>query len=180
MVPKSEINPIEIGRSFGRNFETVTGGFVTPTVVSDGLISGCVYRSDGAKVALSERFGSWLGDLFRSHNPELIERPPCTPLPGKGVYLGAFMSVHYGHFITETLSTFWIFEKIPATEFDYFLFSPFVFGGKIPDYALECFRAFGIDPEKVILMGDHAISCGELVVPERLLRLNHSADASLR
>ena len=180
MVPKSEINPIESGRSFGRNFETVSGGFVTPTVVSDGLISGCVYRSDGAKVALSERFGGWLGDLFRSHNPELIERPSCTALPGKGVYLGAFMSVHYGHFITETLSTFWIFEKFPAAEFNYFLLSPFVFGSKIPDYALKCFRAFGIDPEKVVLMSDHAMSCEELVVPERLLRLNHSADASLR
>lgn len=180
IVPKSVINSIESGRSFGRKFETVTGGFVTPTVVSDGLISGCVYQGDGVKVALSERFGGWLGDLFRSNNPETKERPPCTPLPGKGVYLGAFMSVHYGHFITETLSTFWVFEKLPATEFDYFLFSSFVFGGKIPDYALKCFSAFGIDPEKVVLMGDQAVAFDELVVPERLLRLNHSADPALR
>lgn len=180
MVPRSEINSIESGRSFGRKFETVTGGFVTPTVVSDGLIAGCVYQNDGTKVDLSERFGGWMGDLFQSHNPKRIERPLCTSLPGKGVYLGAFMSVHYGHFITETLSTFWIFEEIPAAEFDYFLISPFVFGSKIPDYALRCFRAFGIDPTKVVLMGEQAIAFDELVVPERLLRLNHSADPSLR
>ena len=180
MVPKSEINSIESGRSFSRKFETVTGGFVTPTVIDDGLIAGCVYQNDGTKVDLSERFGGWMGDLFRSHNSKFIERPPCTSLPGKGVYLGAFMSVHYGHFITETLATFWIFEEIQATEFDYFLISPFVFGSKIPDYALRCFRAFGIDPTKVVLMGEQAIAFDELVVPERLLRLNHSADPSLR
>ena len=76
MVPKPEINSIESGKSFGRKFETVTGGFVTPTVVSDGLIAGCVYQNDGTKVDLSERFGGWMGDLFRSYNSKFIERPP--------------------------------------------------------------------------------------------------------
>lgn len=165
--------------SFDRTFETLSGGFVTPTRVDGGKISGCVYRSDGTKVDLSERFGGWKGDLFRSDNPELLERPACVERPGRGLYLGALMAAHYGHFITEGLSTFWIFETLPAREFDYFLFSPFVFGPKIPDYAKHCMRVFGIGPEKVVIIGEESMGFEELVVPERLFRLNHSADPAL-
>lgn len=165
---------------FQKTFEKVLNGFVTPTVVGDGEISGCVYRSDGSKVALSERFGGWNGDIFRSVNPDRLDSPHCIARPGKGIYLGPFMAGHYGHFITEGLSTFWIFEQIPAEEFDYFLFSPFVFGAAMPEYAVQCLRAFGIDPLKVVFMGDKPLSFEEIVVPERLFRLNHSADPSLR
>jgi Glycosyltransferase 61 len=164
---------------FQKSFERVSNGFVTPTLVGDGKISGCVYRADRSKVALSERFGGWKGDLFQSNNPEVLERPPCLERPGRGLYLGALMAAHYGHFITEGLSTFWIFETLRAGEFDYFLFSPFVFGCKIPEYAKQCMRVFGIDSEKIVIIGDEAIGFEELVVPERLFRLNHSADPAL-
>ena len=173
-------HPVAEPTGFKRIFERVTNGFLTPTVVGDGKISGCVYRADGSKIELSERFGGWNGDLIRSDNPDRLERPNCIELPGKGIYLGPLMAAHYGHFITEGLSTFWIFEQIPAEEFDYFLFSPFVFGTYIPEYALQCLRAFGIDSGKVVIVGDDAFSLEEIVVPERLFRLNHSADPSLR
>ena len=165
---------------FQRTFEVLSGGFVTPTVIDDGKISGCVYRADGSKVVLSERFGGWKGDLFRSDNPDLVKHPDCPKRPGKGLYLGSLMAGHYGHFITEGLSTFWIFEEIPAGEFDYFLFNPFVFGTKIPSYALKCFEVFGIDPANVVIMGADPLAFEELVVPERLLRLNHSAAPCLK
>lgn len=165
---------------FDRFFEHVFEGFVTPTVISDGKISGCVYRPDGSKVGLSERFGGWKGDLFPSDNPELLERPSSfVRRSGKGLYLGSLMAAHYGHFITEGLSTFWIFETHPAEEFDYFLFSPFVFGTDVPEYALQCMRAFGVDSEKIVIMGEQAMVFEDLVVPERLLRLNHTVDSSL-
>lgn len=99
--------------------------------------------------------------------------------PGRGLYLGSLMAAHYGHFITEGLSTFWIFETLPAEEFDYILFSPFVFGTQFPQYALQCLRAFGIDPDKIVIMGEDAMAFEDLVVPERLFRLNHSADPAL-
>jgi Glycosyltransferase 61 len=169
------VNPI----GFQKSFERVCNGFVIPTMVGEGKISGCVYRADGSKVALSERFGGWKGDLFRSDNPDVLERPGCIERLGKGLYLGSLMAAHYGHFITEGLSTFWIFEKFPAEQFDYFLFSPFVFGSKIPGYALQCMHAFGIDPEKIVIMGEEAMGFEELVIPERLFRLNHSADPAL-
>jgi hypothetical protein len=130
-------------------------------------------------VELSERFGGWKGDLFRSDNPDALERPACRERKGKGLYLGPLMAAHYGHFITEGLSTFWIFETLSAEEFDYFLFSPFVFGSRFPGYALQCMRAFGIDPDKVVIMGGNAMSFEDLVVPERLFRLNHSVDPAL-
>lgn len=168
-------DPIE----FQKTFERVCNGFVTPTMVGKGKISGCVYRADGSKVGLSERFGGWNGDLFRSDNPDALERPACRERSGKGLYLGSLMSAHYGHFITEGLSTFWIFETIPAAAFDYFLFSPFVFGTKFPGYALQCMRAFGIDPDRIVIMGKEAMAFEDLVVPERLFRLNHSADPAL-
>lgn len=168
-------DPIE----FETTFERVCNGFVTPTLVREGKISGCVYRADGSKVALSERFGGWKGDLFRSDNPDTLERPACMVRPGKGLYLGSLMAAHYGHFITEGLSTFWIFEMHPADEFDYFLFSPFVFGTEFPEYARQCMHTFGIDPDKIVIMREEAMAFEDLVVPERLFRLNHSADPAL-
>jgi hypothetical protein len=164
---------------FEKTFERVYSGFVTPTVIGEGKISGCVYRTDGTKVALSERLGGWKGDLFRSCNPDALERPACMERSGRGLYLGSLMASHYGHFITEGLSTFWIFEKLPAEEFDYFLFSPFVFGTEFPEYALQCMRAFGIDPDNIVIMGEEAMAFEDLVIPERLFRLNHSADPAL-
>ena len=177
---QSMSHPAADPTGFQRAFETLSDGFVTPTVVGEGQISGCVYRNDGSKVKLSERFGGWNGDIFKSVNPDRLDRPHCIERSGKGIYLGPFMAGHYGHFITEGLSTFWIFEQKPAEQFDYFLFSPFVFGTDIPEYALQCLRAFGIDPRKIVIMGDDALSFEEIIVPERLFRLNHSADPSLR
>lgn len=121
-----------------------------------------------------------MGDLFRSDNPDQLDRPNCIERSGKGIYLGPLMAGHYGHFITEGLSTFWIFEQISVEQFDYFLFSPFVFGTHIPEYALECLQAFGIDSRNVVIVGEDAISFEEMVIPERLFCLNHSADPTLR
>jgi capsular polysaccharide biosynthesis protein len=110
-----------------------------------------------------------------------MPRPEITrTLPGRGLYLGNYMGGHYGHFITETLSTFWIFEKEQADAFDYVLFHPFVFGDSIPDYVKFCFERFGISEDKVVFAGDEVLAFEELVVPERLFRLNHSSDPRLR
>lgn len=175
----SRLRPESDPVGFDRTFERVLHGFVTPTLIGDGWISGCVYRGDGTKVSRSERFGGWKGDLFRSDNPDRLERPAFVERKGRGVYLGALMAGHYGHFIAEGLSTFWIFEMLPADEFDYFLFSPFVFGPSFPEYALQCIRVFDIDPHKIVIMSEEAMVFEELVVPERLFRLNHSADPAM-
>lgn len=169
--------------TFQKISETVRDGFATPYHLSGvpGALSGCLYRADGAKVGLSERFGGYAGDHIDTDNPDLMARPAASEkLAGRGLYLGHYMGGHYGHFITETLSTFWIFEDQRADAFDYVLFHPFVFGTAIPDYASFCFERFGIREDKVVFAGAEPLSFEEIVVPERLFRLNHSSDARLR
>lgn len=173
---------VDLGH-YCRKVETIENGFVTPFRISASpeRISGCVYGSDGLKVAISERAGGILGDRILSANPAAAPRPASARrLKGRGVYLGQFMSRHFGHFMYETLSTFWIFEQTPAREFDYFLFHPLTFGSAIVDLNRFCFERFGIDPAKVIVVADEPLLVDHLVVPERLAQLNHSADPSLR
>lgn len=168
---------------FSRSFEIVKGALVTPTHISGvpGDLSGCVYRADGSRVALSERFGGHHGDLMRTRNPERATvRTSPRAIAGRGLYLGHFMGGHYGHFVTETLSTFWIFAGLDMASFDYVLFHPFVFGSARPEYTHHCLARFGIAPEQVRLVPDEVLCCERLTVPERLLRLNHSVDPGLR
>ncbi len=170
-------------RTFQRVFETVRAGFATPHHLSGipGELTGCIYRADGAKVALSERFGGYAGDHVESRNPDVLAHPQgARKLPGRGLYLGHYMGGHYGHFITETLSTFWIFEEEPAEAFDYVLFHPFIFEHVVPDHVRFCFQQFGIREDQVIFVSDEALAFEELVIPERLFRLNHSSDPHLR
>jgi hypothetical protein len=168
---------------FQKSAEIVRGGVATAHRLQGlpGKLSGCIYRSDLTKVHLSERFGGFMGDYVESDNPEVLpERPQARKLVGRGLYLGHYMGGHYGHFITETLSTFWAFEDHAAADFDYFLFHPFVFGERIAPFVAFCFRQFGIKPDKIVFVGSEPLSFDELLVPERLFRLNHSADPRLR
>jgi len=168
---------------FQKSVETVRGGWATAHRLQGlpGKLSGCIYRSDLTKVHLSERFGGFMGDHVESDNSERLDAAPKSrKLDGRGLYLGHYMGGHYGHFITETLSTFWILEEQPAERFDYVLFHPFVFGTNIPGYAEFCLRRFGIDADKVVFVGDEPLVFDEMVVPERLFRLNHSADPRVR
>jgi hypothetical protein len=168
--------------AFDRAMERVRDGVATAHGITGvpGRISGCLYRSDGTKVALSERHGGHQGDMLVSQNAKRIERPgDIRVLPGRGLYLGHLMG-QYGHFITETLSTFWCFESLEARNIDYVLFHPFVFGAGLSDYARFCLRRFGISPEQVRIVGDVPLGFEEMLVPERLLKLNHSADPRLR
>ncbi len=169
--------------AFAQAIEVVRDGFITPHHLTSlpGKISGCVYRSDGSKVTMSERFGGFWGDLAQTVNPDRIDvSVSARALKGRGLYLGHFMGGHYGHFITEGLSTFWVFADHPASGFDYFVFHPFAFGVAVPAYARFCLEHFGVASEKIVFVGEERISVSELVVPERLFRLNHSADARSR
>jgi hypothetical protein len=169
--------------TFQKISETVRDGFATPHRLSGvpGTLSGCIYRADGTKVRLSERFGGYAGDHVATQNRDVTPRPERTEkLSGRGLYLGHYMGGHYGHFITETLSTFWIFEEEPADAFDYVLFHPFIFGDSVPDYVKYCFDRFGIREDKVVFARSETLAFDEMVVPERLFRLNHSSDPRLR
>jgi hypothetical protein len=169
--------------SFQRRVEVVERGFASPNQLTGlpGKLSGCLYRPDGSKVSLSERFGGYFGDWVVSDNPEHLEPPRAARrLSGRGLYLGHFMGGHYGHFITEGLSSFWIFESEPADAFDYLMFHPFTFGVGQPDYVKLVLDRFGLSDKPIMIVGEEPIAFEEVVVPERLFRLNHSADPHLR
>lgn len=168
---------------YQQKIEVICDGFISPFGLTGipGKISGCVYRADGSKVDLSERMGGHAGDKITTDNPETLGRPNrFDTLKGRGLYLGHFMAGHFGHFFFENLSTFWIFEDQKADEFDYFVFHPFAFGTSSSDFAEYAFKAFGIDRERIVLVGSTALVFEELVVPERLARINHSSDPRLR
>jgi hypothetical protein len=168
--------------AFTRSAEVVSGGFATPHRLTTlpGSLSGCIYRSDGSKVALSERFGGYMGDYVTSDNLDRVSRPPgAVKLRGRGLYLGHWMAGHYGHFVTEGLSAFWIFEQQPARNFDFFLFHPFVFGDGRPDYVRFSLGCFDIPESRIVVVGSSPVVFEELIVPERLVRLNHSGDRRL-
>jgi capsular polysaccharide biosynthesis protein len=168
-------------RAYSRVYEVVRDGFVTPGRIENCVLGGCVYRGDGSKVDLSERFSGHRGDFAVNDNPDRVDAPSgARRLPGRGVYLGHQMAGHYGHFVFESLAMCWIFDELRAEEFDYFLVHPFFFGSRVADYALYAFKRLGIDPGKIVLVGDAPLAFDELVVPERLSRLNHSSDPSLR
>lgn len=166
--------------------DTVRHGFVTPHAVTIGRdgrmeLAGCVFDASGIKSRRSERYSGHEGDRVRTTNPDRIEPPAdARRVPGRGVYLGHLMGGYYGHFITETLSTFWIFDEHPATDFDYYLFHPFTSGRETADFVRYCLERFGLDRERIVFADAGPLEVDELVVPERLLRLNHSADARLR
>lgn len=174
-----------MGQVFGRDVAVLRDGFATPFRIDDRTtIRGCLYSADGARLALSQRhFGP--GFRFRPGDPDTIDPATVASAPrldGRTLYLGHYMP-HYGHFLTETLSTFWILETRPAAAFDRVAFHPCFFG-RLSGYARQCLAAFGIAPEAVVLLDAEGtggpVRFEEVVVPERLFRLWDSADPLLR
>ena len=164
---------------FTRTYEVVEGGFVTPTTISGvpGSVGGCVYRNDGTKVAASERLGGHSGDWMITQNPSHQTQPgDARHLRGTAVYLGHFMGRHYGHFLTETLSTFWVFEEFEASSFDWFIFNPFIFGHEVLPFAHQFLSAFDIPLDRLVMADRQSLRPDVVLVPERLLRLNAAVD----
>lgn len=182
---------------FGRTVEIVQLGFATPHHLTLGdvrlpmrdrlsasykhEISGCLYRADGTKIAISERRGGTQGDHVVSRNSDFVHPPSdALKIAGRAVYLGHHMGGHYGHFITEGISSFWIFEDQWARDFDSFVFHPFVFGDGIPSYMKYCLDEFGIPQDRIVVIGEHSVRFEEMVVPSRLFSIGDRVDPSMR
>jgi hypothetical protein len=145
----------------------------------NGWISGCLYDSNGTIIPLSQRFGGFYGDFFPNADAATIATDNLFNLPvlkGKSVYLGHFMP-HYGHFLVEMLSSFWIYRTFSS--FDYFVFHPFAFGEESPSYVRDAFQAFGIPLTKIRIIKTKTILT-DVTIPERLVKLNKSAKTEAR
>ena len=162
---------------------TLTEAFATPSAISPDrrTVSGCLYRSDGTKVAASERAGEYLGDHVKTDNPPVSAIPGTfRRLSGRSLYLGHHMGGHYGHFITEGLSAFWALREYPAQTFEHFVMHRFIFDTAMTDYMRFCLRAFDIPEERLTFVDTTPVVFDEVVVPARLFQINKAADERMR
>lgn len=142
------------------------------TSTTPHLLSGCLYDQNGKIISLSERYSGHYGDYYKNKNPEYIHSPDIkSVLPGRSIYLGHLMP-HYGHFITETLSSFW--TLLDNSDYENFVFQPFHGYRGIPGFAKAFFEIFAINKDKVFII-DSPTKFETIVVPERLLELNKQA-----
>lgn len=157
---------------------------VTPAFVDieNGFISGCLYDRHGHKIEESERFGGFHGDHFFSQNETFIKiEADIETRFGNSIYLGHYMP-HYGHFITETLSTFWYLVENRDVKFDWYFFHEFSMGNELTEAFLVCLDVFKIPMEKVVIVGSEnkIFVCDKMTVPSRLWKLNHSVNVATK
>lgn len=168
---------------FVRRTEVIADGLATPFAGNDfqrRTFGGGIYRPDGTKVAHADRRGAE-HFLFRQENPDRIdpaEMAAATRLPGRTLYLGNYIA-QFGHFLAETLSTFWILEEQDPGSFDRIAFHPIGHGTGIPSYARTCLESFDIDPEKLVFLNEGPVRFDEVTVPARLVTLGIGASPTM-
>jgi hypothetical protein len=159
-----------------KSVEVVADATVTPTAVNrkERTYSGCVYDSEGKVVRISQRSNE-AGVTWRHDDPDVLSRGPrARNVDGRSVYLGHY-SGHYGHFLMETLSRFWVLAD--DAPFDAVVFQPFVHEVPRPaDFApaRAALACFGIDEERVVF-ADQPLRAAELTVPSALCVINVGA-----
>lgn len=128
------------------------------------FVSGAVYQADGRLVRASQRTGGYLGDHALSVDlPTLPESTgPVQEVAGTWLYGGTWFC-HFGHFLTETLTTLW-----PQVPYERVIAHPFWFGRHKLPYQLEALRLLGID-EPPAVMGGQRVRVERLLVPTRTL-----------
>jgi hypothetical protein len=140
-------------------------------------VTGALYANDGRLIELSRRVSGVGGDHVVLADPDLIgERSAAVRLSGRGCYLGHLFE-HYGHFITESLSTLW--PLLGGERFDYFVAHPFGARGALTETAAWAFARLGIEPENVHIIREQTW-LENLTVSERTWRANHSVYAVYR
>lgn len=123
---------------------------------------GAVHTSDGTLVPTSQRAGGVRGEHVRAADPGRTEVVPDRVLAGTWLYVGNWMT-HFGHFLTETLTTLW-----PRVDgIDGLLAHPFTFPRRAPSDAeltLAAAAGFDLTPH---LVEDQAVRVERLLVPSR-------------
>lgn len=127
---------------------------------------GSFYTEEGNKIETSVRRGGFVGDRVLDSSPSFFKTEIYDKkFKGKSIYLGPLMS-HYGHFITESLSRFWMLDY---SYFDNIVFSSFIFQNKITEFQKEIFEIFNI--ENVIVINKPSFF-EEVWIPEQLWTIN--------
>jgi hypothetical protein len=123
------------------SISVIRHALVTPTEIdrTKGEFTGSVYAADGRRVELAERYSPIPGDPYKPSSALLVDaaiRSTARYVEGSHLYLGHYIP-HYGHFLAETMSTFWAlrFIKLGAP-----IFHVFNFGSGAPDFVRDFLR----------------------------------------
>ncbi|MGU3661031.1 glycosyltransferase family 61 protein [Methylobacterium fujisawaense] len=135
----------------------------------NALISGCIYEDNGKLVDLSLRVSGVGGDRVRNKDPHLLPNPYAAEIHIEEpcIYLGHLMG-HYGHFITETISTFW---ALPNWQFSRVAFHKFLFGSQLKDFMTPFFESHGVLTTDIYMI-DRPTRFSNLLVPQRTFSIN--------
>src|SRR5262245_55611901 len=147
-----------------------------------GLVSGCIYDSEGRRVDLSQRMPPLPGARMLCSDPDQLDLsdPALADAPrlrGRTLYLGNIMN-HYGHFITETLSRLWSSERM--ADYDHIVgFPPNANKGQhLPkEFHRYSLALLGLDLSRVTILRD-PVRFDEICIPDQLWRLNYSVNAA--
>lgn len=136
------------------------------------VLWGGVYDDTGNLISNSVRRGIYGGDHVASIALDYANLSrKKTVIKGKSLYLGPLMG-HYGHFLIETLSRIDLFD---LNEFDYIIFSKFIFGNNINNFHKDFLKYFGVNSKKIIVVENETMF-EELYVSRQLWNINRKPD----
>lgn len=139
-----------------------TGRIPVVKGLPDRFVSGAVYSADGTLVRRSQRVGGWARDHAHSFDPDRLppDPGPVVELLGTWLYGGTWFG-HFGHFLTETVTTMWPQDPVAGV-----ICHPFWFGRERVPYQLEATRLLGFE-RRPSVMGRQRVRVQRLLVPDR-------------
>lgn len=127
-------------------------------------------------ITLSQRI-SGPGETVRPVDPDVLMERPTTVLPGRTCYIGHRFGQHYGHFITEGLSSIWwlYYNK----DFDRIAVHRFLFGAKQADFEQLAWSRLSLSSYPVHVI-DEPVIFENAIVPERIWKPNQTVNVLYR
>lgn len=124
--------------------------------------TGAVYDQGGSLVPESQRIGGLHYDHALAADPGKLPPPSgkVRDVPGTWLFGGTWFN-HFGHFLTETVTTLW-----PEKDVDGLVFVPFWFGRDVVDWQRELLALAG-HPGTVQVVGPEQVRVERLLVPDR-------------
>jgi capsular polysaccharide biosynthesis protein len=117
----------------------------------------------------SQRLGGEGGDHVVAADPRMFSGPVEESLSGRWLYGGSWMG-HFGHFLTETLTTLW---PDALDEYDGILFHGFVFANRVQPWQSTMLRLLGTEAAPAVrATGAGALQVESLTVPTRTVYPN--------
>jgi hypothetical protein len=150
---------------------------ITPTSMDEEkrTFTGCVYDQSGNIFSVSQRTNRNVA--WKPMDPDSLPAGEIKGkmIDGRCIYLGHY-SGHYGHFLLETLSRFWVF--CDGVDYDKVIFQPFIHETPSPHSyppARVSFECFNIKSNQ-LLMVDRLMMFRHLIVPTALVEVNNQSN----